>query len=932
MKRLIFGAIALFITISLTAQVNLTEKLPFDESITHGKMENGMEYYIKSNPKPENRAELTLVVNAGSVLEDEDQQGLAHFTEHMAFNGTKNFPKHELINYLESTGMKFGADVNAYTSFDETVYGITIALDDEEMLDKGLLVLHDWAHLVSFEDEEIDAERGVIHEEWRMGQGAQDRMMREYLPKIFHNSQYANRLPIGTMEVVDNCEHEALRRFYQEWYRPDLMAVVVVGDFDQAEMEQRVKDLFSKIPTRENPSKRKMFDIPDHKEALVSIASDPEAPMSMIQMYTKLPLMKLETVNDYKEQIVSTLISSILSSRLSELTRLENPPFMQGYAAHTNFIGPKSIYMNIGIAQNNDVMGAMEALVKENQRAKQHGFTETELEREKSSLLKQMEKAYNERNKRKSSEIVNELKAHYLFPHNPVPGIEYEYELYNELIPMITLEDVNEKMETFIKKENTVIVAMLPEKEGIEIPTEEEVLAKYDEFNKVEVEAYVDKVNTKPLISNLPEPKPVVKASQDKKLDYTVWEFENGVRIVIKETNFKDDEILFKAKSYGGASLYDQKDDISLDIATDVAMESGLGNYDRTELDRFLSDKNVNLSPYIGETSEGLNGKTSVEDLETLLQMIYASFTSPRVTETAFNSYINKTKALLENQSLDPQSVWQDSIRTIMASNHPRRRVLTPELLDEAEYKRINYILKTRFGDPGNFTFYFTGNINPEEVKPLFEKYLGGLAKVNREENWKDLGIVAPKGIVDKTVYKGEDEKTMIVINFHGKMDYTVNDRLELEAISSILSTKLLEEIREEKSGVYTVGAYPNASRIPDEEFGVTIFFSCDPVRIDELTKGIFAEIKKLQENGPSEVDLNKAIQKQSRELETSLKENRFWMRKLEEVNDGSMKTKDVLSYQKYIDKLNAKDLQEAAVKYFDMNNYVRVVLKPEQN
>ncbi len=932
MKKIILGAIALLVTISLTAQVNLNEKLPFDESITHGTLENGMDYYIKSNPQPENRAELTLVVNAGSVLEDEDQQGLAHFCEHMAFNGTKNFPKHELINYLESTGMKFGADVNAYTSFDETVYGITIALDDEEMLENGLLVLHDWANFVSFEDEEIDAERGVIHEEWRMGQGAQDRMMREYLPRIFHNSQYANRLPIGTMEIVDNCDYESLRRFYREWYRPELMAVVVVGDFDQNEMEQKVKDLFSEIPAKENPRERKMFDVPDHEETLVSIASDPEAPMSMIQMYTKLPLMKLETVNDYKKQITSTLISSMLSSRLSELTRLENPPFMQGYAAHTNFIGPKSIYMNIGIAQNNDVMLAMKTLVKENQRAKQHGFTETELEREKSSLLKQMEKAYNERNKRKSSEIVNELKTHYLYPHNPVPGIEYEYNLYNELMPTITLKNVNEKMETFIKKENTVIVVMLPEKDGVEIPAEAEVLAKYNEFNNVVVEAYVDKVNTKPLISKLPEPNPVIKASQDKKMDYTVWEFDNGVRVVIKETDFKDDEILFKAESYGGASLYDQKDDISLDIATDVAMESGLGNYDVTELDRFLSDKNVRLSPYIGETSEGFNGSTSTSDLETLLQMIYSSFTSPRVTETAFNSYINKTKALLENQSLDPQGVWQDSIRTIMASNHPRRRVLTPELLDEADYNRINYILKTRFGDPGNFTFYFTGNIKPEEVKPLFEKYLGGLQKVNREETWSDLEVKAPKGIVDKTIYKGEDEKTMVVINFHGEMDYTINNRLELDAISAILSTKLLEEIREEKSGVYTIGAYPNASRIPNEKYGVTIFFSCDPARIDELTKGIFAEIKKLQENGPSEVDLNKAIQKQTRELETNMQENRFWLRRLEEIEDGTMKTKDVLKYQKYIDKLNAKTLQEAAVKYFDMDNYVRVVLKPEQN
>ena len=932
MKKLLFGAIALLMAMNLSAQMELKDKIPFDESITHGKLENGMEYYIKSNPKPENRAELTLVVNAGAVLEDEDQQGLAHFNEHMAFNGTKNFPKHELVNYLESTGMKFGAEVNAYTGFDETVYGITIPMDNEEMLDKGLLVLHDWAHYVSLEGEEIDAERGVIHEEWRMGQGAMDRMMRVYLPKIFHNSQYANRLPIGLMDVVDNCEYDVLRRFYKDWYRPDLMAVVVVGDFDQDKMEQKVIDLFSEIPAKENPRERKMFDIPDHEETLVAIATDPEAPISMVQMYTKLPLMKLETVENYKDQMISTLISSMLSNRLKELTLLENPPFMQGYSAHTNFIGPKSVYMSLGIAQNNDIMGAMEALIKENQRAKQHGFTATELEREKNSLLKAMEKAYNERNKRESSSIVEELKSYYLYPHNPVPGIEYEYQLYQKYIPEITLEEVNEKMKSFIKKENTVIVVMLPEKEGVEIPTEKEVLAKYDEFSKIKVEPYVDKVVDKPLISRMPEAKPVAKESYDKKLDYTVWEFENGVRVLIKQTDFKDDEILFRAKSVGGSSLYGQKDDISADIAADVAVESGLGDFDRTELDKYLSDKNVRLTPYIGESTEGLNGSCSASDLETMLQMTYLYFTNVRVSESAFNSYINKTKALLENQMIDPQNAWQDTIRTTMASNHPRRRPLSPELLDEASYKRISYIMKSRFGDPGNFTFYFTGNINPEEAKPLFEKYLGGLPTVSREETFVNLGIDPPAGVVDKPVYKGQDPKSMVVIQFHGNMDYTVENRLELRAISKVLSTKLLEEIREKKSGVYTIGAYPNADRIPEAEYGVTIFFSCDPDRVDELTEGVFAEIEKLQQNGPTDVDLNKVIQKETRELETNMKENRFWMNKLQDIEDGSMKSKDLLDYQKYIDKLNNKSLQEAAVKYFDKDNYVRVVLRPEQN
>jgi zinc protease len=914
------------------AQMELGDKLPFDKSVTYGKLDNGMVYYIKSNPQPANRAELTLVVNAGSVLEDEDQVGLAHFNEHMSFNGTKNFPKHELITYLESTGMKFGAEVNAYTSFDETVYGITIPLNSTQILDKGLLVLHDWAHYNSLESEEIDAERGVIHEEWRMGQGASDRMMRQYLPLIFHNSRYADRLPIGTMDVVDNCKYETLRRFYKDWYRTDLMAVVVVGDFDQKMMEQKVIDLFGKIPATENPRERKSFDIPDHKETLVCVASDPEAPIAMVQIYVKHPLQKLETVKDYKDQMTSTLLSSMLSNRLRELTLLENPPFVQGYSAQTDFIGPKSVFMSIGIAQNNDVMTAMEALVKENQRAKQFGFTATELEREKTALLKNIEKVYNERDKRKSSELVSEYKANFLFPHSPVPGLDYEYALYQKYVPTITLEDVNAKIKELVTTDNTVIVVMLPEKDGVTIPTKEEVLAKYNDAAKIKVEAYVDKVVTKPLIAKIPEAKSVKKESVNKKLDYTTWEFENGVRVIIKNTDFKADEILFKAKSLGGNSLYTQKDDISADIATEVANESGLGTFDRNELDRYLSDKDVNLYPYIGETTEGLNGKCSTSDIETMLQMIYLSFTSPKVSETAFNSYINKTGPMLANQMLSPENAWQDTIKSTMSSNNPRRRSLSPELLNEASIKRISYIMKSRFGDPGNFTFYFVGNINPETVKPLFETYLGGLPKVNREETYKDLNIDSPKGVVNKTVYKGSDPKSMVVINFNGDMDYTVDNRISLDAVCKILSTKLLEEIREKKSGVYTIGAYPNAELIPDQEYKITIFFSCDPSRVDELTEGVFIEIDKLQKNGPTETDVTKVKEKESRELETNLNENKFWMKELQEIEEETMTEKDILKYQSHIDDINGDMLKDAANKFFSRKDYVRVVLKPEQN
>jgi len=932
MKQLTFLIVALIFSCSFAfgQSMELTDKLPNDPSVITGTLKNGMVYYIKANKQPENRAELTLAVKAGSVLEDEDQQGLAHFTEHMAFNGSTNFPKNELVNYLESLGMKFGPEVNAYTSFDETVYGIKVPTDDPEFIDKGLLVLYDWASELSLETEEIDAERGVIHEEWRMGQGAMDRVQRKYLQAIFHNSIYAKRLPIGTMEVVDNCDPEAIRRFYRDWYRPDLMALILVGDFDAKEMEQKVIERFSKIKMIDNPRERVYAEIPDHKETLVCVATDPEVPISMVQMFYKHPAQPNSTVADYKDGMVNMLLSSMLSNRLAELTLLENPPFVQGYAGYSQFIGPKDVFISMGIVQNNDIKTTLETLVVENERMMQFGFTETELEREKAALLKRIEKSYNERDKQKSENYVEEYKKHFLPPHSPFPGIEYEYELFKKYLPQITLDEVNAFAKTVVTEENCVIVVIAPEKEGVTIPSEDEVLKIYQDASKIKVDAYVDKVSDKTLISELAKPTKVGKKTKNKDFDYQTWTLKNGVKVVFKTTNFKDDEILFEARSLGGYSLYDQKDDISSKIADDVAEESGLGNYDKSELQKFLADKNVRFSTYIDESTEGLVGSSNVADFEVLLQMIYATFTQPRVTETAFNSYMNKQKGLLENAKLDPQSAWSDSIRTIMSQNHPRRRVLTAEVLEEANYRRVKSIYSQRFGDPSNFTFYFVGNFDAKLAKPLIEKYLGALPIVERNETYKDLGVRPPKGVVEKTVYKGKDPKCMEIINFPGEFEYTYQNRLELDAVCKILSTRLLEEIREKESGVYTIGAYPSSSKIPYEQYSVTIFFSCDPEREEELKTKTFNIIKSLQTDGLTDTDIQKVIEKEKREFETDVKENSYWKRLIIDVEDNNVSAAEYKDYLNMIESISISSMKKAANKYFDLNNYVKVQLLPE--
>ena len=933
MKRsilLVFWTIAI-VCIAFAQSMDLDSKIPMDEDVIYGKLDNGLTYYIKANQTPENRAELILLQHAGSVLEDEDQRGLAHFCEHMAFNGTKNFPKHELIEYLESTGMKFGADVNAYTSFDETVYGITIAMDSAEMLDKGLLVLYDWAHQVTFEDEEIDAERGVIHEEWRMGQGAMDRMQREMLTALFHNSKYSERLPIGLMSVVDSCEYDVLRRFYKDWYRPDLQAIVIVGDFDAKEMETKVIDLFGKIPAHENPRKRDIIDIPDHKETIVSVATDPEAPMGMIMMFYKHPLTPTVTVADYRADMLTQLLNNMISNRLQELTLLENPPYIQGSAGYSAFLGPKTIFMSMGVLQNNDVNSAMEALIIENQRMAQHGFTATELEREKTQVMKSVEKQYNERSKRKSKSIATELQSNFLPPISPVPGIEYEYELYKKYLSGITLEEVNTFAASLITKENVVISIMMPEKEGVNIPTEQEVLEAYNKYNAEKVEPYKDKVVVEPLIAEIPAKGKITDKEKNKDLDYQTWTFENGVKVVLMPTDYKEDEIRFEAVSWGGTSIYEQDDDVSASIAADVSIESGIGNFNRMELDKQLSGKNVSVTPYISELKEGLYGSCSVDDFETMLQLIYLSFTNPRVSETSYNSYINKQRGLLENANADPQKVWSDAIMTTMASNHPRRRVLTPEILDEADYKRVKKIVEHRFGDPGNFTFYFVGNIDPKKSKKLIQQYLGGLPIVGREESYRDLEITAPKGEIETVIRKGSDPKCMVVINFHDEMDYNYQERLNQKAISMILSTKLLEEIREKESGVYTIGAYPSNKKYPNEKFNNTLFFSCDPERSEELTKKVFIEINKLIENGPSEDDLKKLKEKMYREHETSVSENSYWMSLLKQIDMGDMTFEDYNNYNSTVEAMSIESMRVAAEKYYGTKNVARIMLKPEK-
>ncbi len=935
MKRLIaFLFTGLFIiplfTLQAQTSFDLNSNLPLDPDVVKGKLDNGMTYYIRHNETPKNRAELTLVVKAGSILEDEDQRGLAHFCEHMAFNGSKNFPKHELINYLESIGMKFGPEVNAYTSFDETVYGIKVPLDSAEYLDKGLLVLFDWAFNVSYEDEEIDKERGVIHEEWRMHQGAQFRMMEKMFPVLFHDSKYAERLPIGLMKVVDSCKYEALTRFYKDWYRPDLMALVLVGDFDVKAVEAQITKLFSEQAKIENPRKSVTPEIPDHLEPLISIIADKEAQATSVQLFYKHPLWIQKTLGDYRTSIIHALYNSMINNRLSELTLQENPPFAYGYSVYTNFLGPKDVYMSIAATQDTKIMEGLTAIMTENERVKQHGFTETELEREKKSVLRQVEKLYNERDKRKSQEFVEEYKRNFLMTQVPAPGIEYEYELYKKFMPEIKLEEVNALGKQWVTDNNLVALINAPEKETVVLPTEEEVKKAIVDVKAMKIEPYVDKVSDEPLFAEELTPGKVAGKTKNKDHGFEEWTLKNGIKVVLKQTDFKEDEILFSAFSWGGHAKYPVEKDISARIATDIILESGISGFDKIELEKKLADKILRVTPYISDLTEGFNGSCTPQDFEEMLQMVYMYFTKTRYDKTAYSSYITRMKSMYENQSLDPTNVFRDSISAIMAQNHPKKRPISDKLLDEADYKTVHKIFKERFGDPSSFTFFFVGNIDFKTIKPLIEKYLGGLPIVERNETYKDLGITPPSGIVKKEVLKGSDPKSMVFMNLHGDFEYNWENNLEIDAVSKILGTKLLESIREDKSGVYSIGAYPQTKHYPKSQFNVIIFFGCAPENIENLTEGVFAEIEILKDNGPTEVDLGKVKEKLLRERETSLRENKFWLNALKNSYIHKGDINDITKFNNFVNALSVEQLKKAANKYFAEENYIRVVLKPE--
>lgn len=905
--------------------------LPVDPDVIVGKLPNGLTYYIRKNTEPKNRADLYLVNKAGSVLETDDQQGLAHFTEHMAFNGTRDFPKNELVSYLQKAGVKFGADLNAYTSFDETVYQLPLPTDSVKVFEKGFDILANWAGYQTFDPKEIDDERGVVLEEERLrGKNAQERLQNQILPVLLNNSRYSQRLPIGKEDILKTFKPETIKRFYHDWYRPDLQGVVAVGDFDPKRVEQLIKEYFSPLKNPANEKPRTKYTVPPTPGTTVKIATDKEFPYTIAEIIVRHPGTTVRTEADYLQGIRNDLFNAMLNARLGELLQKANPPFLFGRASYGGFLGHQDAFTSIAVAkQPGELEKAIKAVVAETERARKFGFTQTEFERAKKDGLTQMDNAYKERDKTKSVNFVQEYQQNFL-EGDAIPGITWEDNFYKNNIDKIKLSEINALAGKYISDKNRAVIIEAPEKYKAQLPDDKTLLDWINTAGK-DVTPYVDNVSNKPLLDKEPVPGKTVSVQKDSEIGTTTLTLSNGVKVILKPTTFKNDQILIDGYHFGGTSLASDEDFTSDNMAAGIIGSSGLAGFSEIQLDKMLSGKNVSVSPYIRELSEGVGGSSSPKDLETALQLVFMYFTEPRKDPDIWQSNITQTKSLLANRSLDPPSVFQDTVSATLSNHNFRRMIVTPERLNSASLDKAFAFYKQRFADANGFTFVLVGSFDVDKIRPLLEKYLGGLPSSGGTETYRDLGIRPPAGALTKDVYKGIGDKSSVELVFSGDYDYNDNNNLQLDALNEILNIKLIERLREKEGETYAPGVRASHTKLPDGRYSVTVYFGCAPANVDKLIAATMEEINKIKQNGPEAVDVEKFKAETARAIEVDLKENSFWEEHLRSSAQNQENPDAALTWIPDLDKATIQTVKDAANKYLDEKNLIKLILLPEK-
>jgi zinc protease len=917
---------------SCFAQFTPAQPIPLDPNVRMGKLANGLTYYIRKNAKPANKVELRLAVNAGSVLETPDQLGLAHFMEHMNFNGSKNFPKNELVDYLQKVGVQFGADLNAYTSFDETVYMLPISSDNPEVLEKGFTVLEDWAFNNLLDKNEIEKERGVVLEESRLSKGADERMMRQYFPKMFNGSLYAQRLPIGKDSILKHFKYATLERFYRQWYRPNLMSVVVVGDIHPDSALAKIRTHFGKFSNPTNaPARPALIPIKPRTTPEAMVITDPEATNTMLQVLHFIrPSKKVVTWGDYRSEIRDELITSMINKRLQELTQKEAPPFVYGFTGKEAFIRGYEAFVSFAVLGEGNAKDAVDALIAENERVRKFGFLPAELERAKASMLTAAQQADAEKDKRESGQLVNAYVQHFL-SGDPVPGASARYKFLQQVLPTITVAELNNIAKGLPPADKAFTLLTAPESKKATLPSKTALLAYTITAARQPVSAYKEKAVAQDIMGTGPVAGKVVEEKTNAKLGTTDLVLSNGVTITLKPTTFQNDEVLMDAWRWGGYHAFPLAEKDQAKFSAQLVGEMGVKDMSASDLKKFLAGKTVRVSPYVNEHEEGIEGSSSVKDFETFLQLVNLYFTQPRSDSSLFRSFVNKNKGMITYMRANPQMYFMDTLMKIVYNKNPWVDMVPTEatftnLKLESVVKAYNQV----FGNADGMHFTFVGNIDPAKAKPLFEKYLGSIPGKPVAHQYKDNNIRPLKGVTDIQLKKGKDAQSLVLFQWSGEAPYNGEDNLALSALIEVLNIRVIEKLREELGGMYSGGFNGSIVKRPYEHYTISAYIPCGPENVEKLSAALLSLIREAQEKGIDQKDLDKVKETKRKQLQVGMQENNFWLETLSNAFINQTDPARILEAEKRLDALSIADLQKAANRYFDMKNYFRAVLYPE--
>jgi zinc protease len=918
-------------TAASVAGYPLPADMPVDPEVLIGGLPNGLRFYIRPNPRPARQAELRLVVKAGSVLEDDDQRGLAHFVEHMQFQGSRHFPGQTIDNFLASIGLSIGSDANAVTSFDDTQYSLRVPTDRPGILDRALTVLEDWGGGATFDSAAIERQRAIVLAEWRRNLGADERTADKLRNVQLEGSRYANRSPIGDTAVIQAAQREQLVRFYRDWYRPDLMAVIVVGDVDKNAVAAMIRQHFSAIenPVPERP--RPIFDVPEHAGTRYAVLTDKESTNTAVSLSDLRPARNQGSVGGYRDILKDQLFSQILGDRLDEIAQGERPPFLRAAAGRGLFPAPKTRDDATlqALVPNDGVVRGLDALVSELKRVTTFGFTATELDRAKQANLAASERAAEESPDRESSSRADEYTRNFL-QREALPTIWQELAFHRRFLPEITLNEMNALAADWFPEANRLVVTLTPDVAGRVPPTESQLAAAVDAASARPVTAYVDAGAGRALMDNPPAKGRIVKTAM--KGDVTEWTLSNGATVALLPTSLKADQILFRATAPGGTSLASDADFVAARVADDVIPAGGVGAFSQVVVDKLVNGKSLAVQPFINEIREGMRGGSAPRDLETMFQLLYLRFTAPRPDPTVFAAMKARALAMLADQSASPDVLFNQTLVSAMSGNHPRRQPETAATVAKWNLDESLAFYKARFADASNFTFVFVGSFTLDAMRPLVETYIASLPATQARETWRDLGVRPPADVVQTTVRKGIAPKSEVAIVFSGPFEFTRSNQLALETATILLQSRLSETIREQLGATYAISADSDTNRYPRPEYRVRIDWTCDPAQVETLVQRVLQEVGAVRDTQLTEEQMTRIRGYLQRELDRSSQENGYLLNQiLRRYETGEPLTQDVVSDQAaQIKALTGDAVTQAAVKYLDPARYVRVTLMPD--